>query len=129
MKASVLHNLGVAYARMFLFDLAAESYMQAYELNKDEDSYEQYLASLRLGNNRNDYLDMVLNKGLNQEKVTQLEEKLRVLAEESRNTSDYLEYSKALEQKEHGEVAAYYDSLGKILLNWKKEYKKNMIHD
>lgn len=128
-KADVYHNLGVAYARMFLFDLAAQSFLKSCELEESEDTYEQYLAALRLGKSKDQYLDFVVKHQLNQESVAKLEEKVRKLAEQSRGTKEYMEYRQALALKDEGKVAEYYKALGSVLSKWKQEYRKNMIHE
>lgn len=46
LRASLYHNQGVAYARMFLFPEACESFWKAYEQNHSQQSREAYLYAL-----------------------------------------------------------------------------------
>lgn len=46
---SVYHNMGVAYAQLFLYDAAAKCFAAAYEKNQDVRSRDQYIAAVQMG--------------------------------------------------------------------------------
>lgn len=48
LRAKILHNMGVVCAKMFMYRQAADRFMEAYETDRDEESLELYLASLRM---------------------------------------------------------------------------------
>lgn len=48
LKGDIHHNMGVAYARLFLFAEAAECFEQAYELNQELRSYEAHQEALKM---------------------------------------------------------------------------------
>lgn len=56
LRGKILHNMGVACAKMFMFRQAAEQFMQAYETDGDEESLELYLASMRMHFEDKDYV-------------------------------------------------------------------------
>ena len=56
LRAKILHNMGVACAKLFLFKQAADWFLEAYETDRDEASLELYLASLRLHFEDKDYV-------------------------------------------------------------------------
>lgn len=56
LRGKILHNMGVACAKMFMFRQAAEQFMQAYETDGNEESLELYLASMRMHYEDKDYV-------------------------------------------------------------------------
>ena len=55
-RAKILHNMGVACANLFLFDAAAQRFLEAYEADGSEESLQMHLASLRIKGSEQDYL-------------------------------------------------------------------------
>lgn len=47
-RAGILHNMGVACAKLFMFRQAADRFWEAYEIDRNEESLEMYLAALRM---------------------------------------------------------------------------------
>lgn len=58
-EGTVWHNLGVAQARLFLFEEAAKSFESAYRLTGDERSLRSCLSALRLHLKEPDYLEFL----------------------------------------------------------------------
>lgn len=56
LRGRILHNMGVACAKMFMFRQAAEHFIQAYETDGNEESLELYLASMRMHCEDKDYV-------------------------------------------------------------------------
>lgn len=56
LRGKILHNMGVACAKMFMFRQAADQFMQAYETDGNEESLELYLASMRMHYEDKDYV-------------------------------------------------------------------------
>lgn len=56
LRGKILHNMGVACAKMFMFRQAAEQFMQAYETDENEESLTLYLASMRMHYEDKDYV-------------------------------------------------------------------------
>lgn len=59
LSAQVLHNMGVAYARLFMFRQAAERFLQAYETDGAKESLSLYLTSVRLYSEDKDYIAFI----------------------------------------------------------------------
>lgn len=127
--AAVKHNLGVAYARMFHFTKAAELFAAAWDMSGKIESYEQYLAALRLGTSRENYVKTVLDLDLDQEAVTRLEGEIENLAAESRDGDDYKKLQKILERRKRGELSAARADADELLNLWKREFRRNMETD
>lgn len=58
-RAKVYHNRGVAQARLFWFQKAADSFERAWKLTKNEASAQQYLAAKRMGMGEQEYVDFL----------------------------------------------------------------------
>ena len=56
LRAKILHNMGVASAKLFLFGQAADRFLEAYETDGNEESLESYLASMRMHCDDKDYV-------------------------------------------------------------------------
>lgn len=59
LRAKIFHNMGVAYAGMFMFRQAQECFLQAYMLDREEESLILYLASLRMRCEDKDYVTFI----------------------------------------------------------------------
>ena len=59
LRARILHNMGVAYAKLFMYLPAAERFMEAYETDGNEESLEMYLAALRMHYEDKDYVSHI----------------------------------------------------------------------
>ena len=59
LRAKILHNMGVACAGMFMFRQAQEWFLQAYMLDREEESLILYLASMRMSCEDNEYVTFI----------------------------------------------------------------------
>ena len=122
--ARIYHNTGVAYAGMFMYDKAAESFKLAYETGQYSESYDAYLAAK--------YFDE-RNKELIVEDVSDRELAVRKHIESVMDNARYQEEYRKLEElvkrKEHGDVAYYHKAVKDILSSWKDEYRGYSARD
>ena len=122
--ATIYHNMGVAYAGMFMYDKAAESFKLAYETGQYSESYDAYLAAK--------YFDE-RNKELIVEDVSDRELAVRKHIESVMDNARYQEEYRKLEElvkrKEHGDVAYYHKAVKDILSSWKDEYRGYSARD
>ena len=122
--ARIYHNTGVAYAGMFMYDKAAESFKLAYETGQYSESYDAYLAAK--------YFDE-RNKELIVEDVSDRELAVRKHIESVMDNARYQEEYRKLEElvkrKEHGDVAYYHKAVKDILSGWKDEYRGYSARD
>lgn len=59
LSAQVLHNMGVAYAKLFMFRQASERFLQAYETDGAKESLSLYLTSVRMCSEDKDYVAFI----------------------------------------------------------------------
>lgn len=121
-----LHNCGSAYAKLFEFEHAAQCFLESYEISADDESYNLYLACLRLGKTKEEYLAIVKEKEIDEEVLVSLEDWIGVLLEESANSEDYVRFKRALKKKAEGDASSYYKDINSILCGWKEKCRRNL---
>ena len=58
-RAGVLHNMGTALARLFMFEEAAQRFLESYRLSPEPDCYRDYLAAKRMFYDDQEYIGFV----------------------------------------------------------------------
>lgn len=127
MYSLILHNIGVAYARLFMYDKASYYFKEATMLNDDEELLIHYLQSLRLIMKRDTYERFVLRMGYSDLVIRKAEERL-TKAKDSETNSEYAEEIKEIrELRQDGHISEYYRRIDKTFAAWKQEYREQMI--
>lgn len=124
LRGNVWHNLGTAYARLFLFEEAAACYEKAYELNQTYESVrEALLCSCYMEDEEN------LKQKCAQYFVD--ENTIEALKEEREQAGDNPRIREFDERLEHirsmladGQKVQAKDALNDIIFNWKEEYRR-----
>lgn len=124
--AAVLHNLGTAYAYMFLFEKAAYYYREAADLNDNEESRIAYLMAMRLTMHKEQYEKLLLRHGYEEEFLAKVDKRM----EQGRFGAEHSPYREAMEKikglKGSGKITDYYKAIDETLRDWKQEYRKSM---
>lgn len=124
--ASVLHNIGTAYAHMFLFEKAAYYYREASDLADNEESRMSYLMAMRLTMHKDKYDKMLLRYGYDDEFIKRIDKRMA----DSHFSAEHTPYRVAVdhlkELKESGKITEYYKASNDTLNSWKQEYRRNM---
>ena len=89
-RAAILHNKGIAYAGLMLYNQAAESFLEAYEAGGAGDDYMSYLTAKRLELSENDYVTFAAEQTKNYQNTLELEKKLERLMQEWEQQPEYL---------------------------------------
>lgn len=125
---ALLHNIGTAYAHMFLFEKAAYYYKEAADLTDNEESMIQYLMALRLTMRKEDYNRLMLRYGFEEEFVKKIDDRMA----ESRYIAEHSPYTQAMDDirqmKADGKISEYYDAIDTTVNSWKQEYRRNMTN-
>ena len=86
--AVLYHDLGSAYARMFIFDNAADSFKKAYSLNHSSVSLKCYLLALRMDLDRDAYTERIMNEQIPEEAADETEKIMSAGTEGSDSAGD-----------------------------------------
>lgn len=120
---NIWHNMGTAFARLFLFHEAAECFLEAYTRNQNHESLVACMAAYKCGGEP--------------EQMDVIADKYGIAAEEREEISNYWkqisrgEAILAFEQEvdelfaENGDAPEENVRLMELIRNWKKEYNRN----
>ena len=124
--SSILHNVGCAYALMFLLDKAAEYFKQAYDLDGSRESLVMYLVSLRLTAKKGEYDRIVVKNGYD-ERIALESVRIMAAAREAQIDTPYGDTMReVIDLHDAGKVSEYYRMLDNVLEDWKTDYRRMM---
>ena len=127
MYSLILHNTGVAYARLFMYDKASYYFKEATALNDDKEILIHYLQSLRMTMKKDAYERFVLRMGYPDSIIREAEERLS-LARSEKSDSEYAkEIEEIRELRSDGHISEYYNRIDETIVKWKLEYRDRMI--
>lgn len=124
---SIFHNMGVAYSNLAEFCKAAEYFLKAYEQNKKDASLSQGLFALRLSKDVEGYKKALVDFDVSPEKQLQWEKEYTQVISQSSQCREALKIEKLRNVMKSGNVAEYYDKVHKYVLDWKNEYRKQIV--
>ena len=124
--SAILHNVGCAYAMMFLLDKAAYYFKQSYELYETRESLVMFLVCLRLTAKKEEYDRIVVKNGYD-ERIALEAVRIMSSAREANIDTPYGDAMKEiLELHDSGKVSEYYRALDTTLEDWKLDYRRSM---
>lgn len=123
LEGNVWHNLGTAYARLFLFEAAAKCYEKAYSLNENEASLKALLKTYRCAQDETAFAQTVLDHHIEDVELQEINEQISFVenSENARKFEVYLD--EILKWKEEGKKAEYRKAVGDIIFKWKEDYR------
>lgn len=127
LRPVIYHNMGYAYAALFMFDVAAKYYKRAYEMTTDAASGMQYLASLRVYMSEEEYISFIADHPEYHALSMMLEKKINAAKGEFEASRENRMLSALKIYKEEGNVASYYEEMDKIIYRLKDEYLQMVL--
>ena len=126
--AAVLHNMGTTYAKLLLYEKAADYYMEAYRLNMDDESLALHIVCCNMYMTKEKYDRMLIRCGYSDHVLAQVDSILRQRGNINRADNRYArQLERVKELKEEGRISQYYEAIDETLDSWKREYRLNMI--
>lgn len=114
----VWHNMGCAYARLFLFREAADCFQKAYERNENPESLRECLSAWRCLGEQTEFQRVAAEYGLAEAEVTELKNRIH----EASGMEEIREFEQRMntlfENNHEREIHAQLDA-------WKDTYRKN----
>ncbi len=119
---NIWHNLGTAYARLFLFDEAASCYQKAYEKNGNFESAKECMFCYRCMKDEQKFYDMADKFHLTDMDIVELKNELTMV---SRN-EDMVAFEEWLENiaKQNVRGSGLTEEINKKILQWKEDYTR-----
>lgn len=124
MKAGIFHNRGVAYAGLFQFENAAESFRQAYELDGAEESCMAYLAACRMWMEETEYVDFISSGKIDYETSLKVEQLVEDAVKQFEGTEESRMLFTLKVCKDEGNSVSYYDEIERITNSLKEQYRE-----
>lgn len=130
LRGGILHNMGVIYAKLFMFAPAQEKFMEAYKINGAQESIEQFLAARRMQDNDSEYVEYIANHPELHEASMNVEH----MVEQASGRFETTRVSRMLFTlkvcKEEGNLSdsdmAYYDEIEKLTEELKEAYRETL---
>ena len=123
---AVLHNKGVIYAHMMMYQKAAEAFKEAYELSGANQTFIAYLGAKRFDLTDKEYVDFVAELTAQYSNEMELEQILEQANEEWENSETYLGILNLKEWRQEGSNSKYEEESARILQDMIKEYKDGL---
>ncbi len=124
---NIWHNLGTAYARLFLFEEAASCYKKAYERNGNEESLKEELFAYRCMHDEAGFIRTSIENRMDDAKTQEIRDELSGLSRGEENIQFEEQLEKIAEMKEAGNSAKYQLAIQEIIINWKEDYRRHVI--
>lgn len=125
-RASILHNKGVAFAGMMLYGQAADAFWQAYQTYENTEHFAAYLAAKRMELSEGDYIALVAELTNSYEQTLALEKKLEAVQEAWREHADYQRLQMRREWRTGSDKQKYYDENERLTLGLKNSYRNSV---
>lgn len=124
---AVLHNLGVAHAKLFLFRQAAYYFNEAYKHNMNQQTFREHVFALRLCNNEQAYQEKLEKYGISRAEAIKVENELKELMLHDNADIEHDKLENVKRYRKNGQTMKYLEELEGILQEWKQEYCRSII--
>ena len=124
LRAGVLHNRGVAYAGLFCFESAAESFREAFAWGAGEDSFTACLAAKRMALGETEYVDFVAARTEDHEQLLRVERLMEQAVGEFEGTRESRMLFTLRVCREEGKNDSYYEEIKRIVGGLKEKYRE-----
>ena len=124
LRAHIEHNEGVMYARLFLFEKAAQLFLKAYEDGGNKESYLQYLSAVRMNLSNKEYVSFIADSDKAYESSMEVERRVKEAEELYASSQDNLMLRTLSVYKAEGKMHEYYNKVGEITDGMKLSYRE-----
>lgn len=124
LKGNVWHNLGTAYARLFLFGEAAACYENAYELNQTYESVREDLLCYCYMDDEEKLQQKCAQYYIDEHAIENLKKDQKDAKEDARIKEFDQRLEKIRSMLTEGQKIEAKDALNDIIFNWKEEYRR-----
>jgi tetratricopeptide (TPR) repeat protein len=116
----IYHNLAVAKVHITGLKEASRLFNQAYQRNHRDESLKQYLYTLRLCNNDEQYRSEVEEYQVSSELARGISDFLELIEEEAKNSEQMQKLLHLKNRKAQGKMSEYYRMTEEIIDSWKR---------
>lgn len=123
---NLLHNYATVLMHLSAIKDASVKFMEAYQQNKNKQSFLQYLVSLRLGGMNEQYEKELKEFNFSKEEIENLESMFCEWSVNAKRQTDYQVIYRLEKQKEESDMNKFYQEADKLLSKWTKEYREKI---
>lgn len=124
LRGNIWHNLGTAYARLFLFEEAARCYEQAYKLNESRESLRECLLCYRCQHDEEGFMRKALEYHIDDMGMQEIRNELSI-ASKGEQIEQFEEHLESLAKECEGDAKMQAkNEIQNIIFQWKEEYRK-----
>lgn len=124
--AAILHNKGVAFTGLMLYEQAADSFLQAYQAEPVEEHYMAYLASKRLELSEGEYISFAAELTNSYEASIALEKQMEALGKSFEEQPDYQRILLRREWRQGTDKQKYYNENDSLTQALKGSYRNSV---
>lgn len=129
LRGAILHNMGVICAKMFMFEQAADWFIQAYGQDKNEQSLEMYLAALRMHYEDKEYITFIAAHPEYHDASLRVERRMEQASGQFEGTDENrmlftLQVLKEEGSGTGGSDVQYYQEIEKLTVGLKEQYRE-----
>lgn len=126
LKPLIYHNIGYAYSRLFMFEIAARYFKRAFEISGMSESGIQYLGALRMYMTDEEYLSMLSSRPEYGNLSLMLEKQVKSVLDSFEGSQESIMLNALKIYKEEGNVSSYYSEIDQIITDLKEGYIKQV---
>lgn len=126
-RASILHNKGVALAGLMLYGQAAEVFRQAYQTYESEEHFAAFLAAKRMELPDGEYIAFAAELAEKYQQTLALEKKLESLQKGWQEHADYQRLILRREWRGGSDKQKYYEENERLTLGLKNSYRNGVL--
>ena len=129
LRSAILHNMGVTCAGMFMYEQAADWFMQAYGQDRNAESLEMYLASQRMHYEDKEYITFIADHPEYHDASLRVERRMNQASGQFEGTDENrmlftLQVFKEEGSGTGGSDVQYYQEIDKLTIGLKEKYRE-----
>lgn len=126
-RASILHNRGVAFAGLMLYGQAADAFWQAYQAYESEEHFAAFLAAKRMELPDGEYIAFAAELTDRFQETLALEKKLEALQKDWQEHADHQRLLQRRDWRDGGDKRKYYEENERLTLGLKNSYRNSVL--
>ena len=125
LRGNIWHNLGTAYARLFLFEEAGRCFEKAYAFNKQKESLRECLRCCRCRHDEEAFAEIAKRYQVEERKQQEIRNEISIACK-SEKLEQFESHLEELAQRTGGvQRAKAKKEVMDVIVQWKKEYRRS----
>lgn len=122
----IWNNMGVIYARMFLFEDALCCFQKAYDMEGEQEYRDNIICSLIFMENKEKFCELMEMYNISEETADRYRRAVMMAEEEVRNNPGIIHETEMFKYTADKELGSYYSDVDSVLDKWKQEYREHI---